>query len=176
MTSGSPWWNLSLFRIADVHGIQLVLQLGDGRVISADGAVRVFPYCHLAETHFQSVVGQQSAGKELSMAEEKLDRLGGLKGADHPRQDPDHPGPGAGKDGVFWWRGGEDAAVARRFARLDSDGLAVELENAAVGIGFAGQHAGVVDQELGGEVVGGVDDEVISADDLRDIAGIDPSL
>jgi len=45
-----------------------------------------------------------------------------------------------------------------------------------VGVGLAGQDAGVVDEELGGEIVGAVDDEVIAGNDGGNIGRTDPLL
>ena len=56
--------------------------------------------------------------------------------------------------------GGEDA------------GLAFEAEDGAVGIRFAGEHAGVVDEVARGEIVSAVGDHVIVADNIeRVLAG-----
>ncbi len=61
-------------------------------------------------------------------------------------------------------------------AGKDCNGLAYELEDTAMGVGLAGQHAGVVDQELGGEVVGAVDDKVIVGDNGTILAATIHSL
>ena len=46
-------------------------------------------------------------------------------------------------------------------------GLALEAEDAAVGVGLAGEDAGVVDEVAGLEVVGAVGDDVVVLEDLE---------
>ena len=136
-------------------------------MFAADRAGRVALERDLPELHAQGVVGEKTVGQQVTLGQQELDRLGGLDGAQDAGQHADHPGLGTGGDGVLGRRLGKDAAVAGRFPRPDGHGLAVELQDAAMGVGVAGQYAGVVDQELGGEVVGAVDDKVVVGDDVH---------
>jgi hypothetical protein len=47
-----------------------------------------------------------------------------------------------------------------------------EVEDRAVHVGQAQEHAGVVDEVAGGEVVGAVDDQVVVAEDLHDVGRV----
>ena len=58
----------------------------------------------------------------------------------------------------------EEAAVAGAPGRREDRGLPLEPEDAAVDVGPAAEHAGVVHQVPGREVVGAVDHEVVAGD------------
>ncbi len=68
-------------------------------------------------------------------------------------------------------RFGVEAAVARAFFGGEDAGLAFEAEDAAVGVGLAGEHAGVVDEVARLEVVGAVGDDVVVLEDFERVGG-----
>src|ERR1035441_9984011 len=53
----------------------VVDRLGDGRVLTADRALRVTRDAELAEAHVEGVDGKQAAGERLPDAEAQLDHL-----------------------------------------------------------------------------------------------------
>src|ERR1039457_1673473 len=171
----SSWiaWGIRIMsghlQIADSHGIQFILDLGDGRVITADRTGGFALERHLAKFHPQGAVGQQTVGKKFPLAQQKFDSFGCLDGTDDTGQHTDHTGLGAAGNGVLGGRFRKDAAITGRFVGLDRDGLAVELQDAAMGVRLAGQDTGVVDQEFCGKVVGAVDNEIIINDNLVNV-------
>lgn len=52
--------------------------------------------------------------------------------------------------------------------------LALKLEDAPVNQGLGGKIAGVVEEVLGGEVIGPIEDQVIVSYDLVDVGRIEP--
>ncbi len=158
--------------MAQVAGRLLVVdELGDGRVVAADAAVRVARDLDLAEGHRQSVVGQQVPCQQVADAEDVLEGFGRLQGADDAAHDAEHAGLATGRHGVFRRHRREDAAVARALPRHVGHELALEADDARMYEWLLLEDAGVVDQELRGEVVGAVDDEVVVlvADDIADV-------
>ncbi len=136
-------------------------------VRAAGGAVGVLAQLEGAEAHAERVDEQQAADERLADAEDELDDLGGLDDADEAGKDAEHAAFGAAGDEARRRRLGVEAAVAGAFLGGEDAGLAFEAEDAAVGVGLAGEHAGVVDQVAGLEVVGAVGDDVVVLEDLE---------
>ena len=143
----------------------VVDQLGDFRVRAAHLAVGVLAQLDELEGHIQGVVQQQLADQRLADAQDQLDRLGGLQGADGAGQHAQHAALGAGGHQPGRRRLGEQAAVARAAFGVEHAHLPVEAEDRAVHVRLASQHAQVVGQVAGGEVVRAVDDQVVALGD-----------
>ena len=155
----------------DAAELLVVDQLGDGGVVAADRTVRVLAELQLAETHPQRVVDQKAADERLADPHDQLDRLGGLDGAYHAGQDPEHAALGAARHEAGRRRLGVQAAVARAVLGAEDRGLPLEAEDAAVGVRYAEDHAGVVDQIAGRKVVSAVDDDVVAAQHVERVGG-----
>ena len=87
--------------------------------------------------------------------------------ADHARQYSEHAAFSAARHKPRRRRLGIQAAIARALLRVEDRRLTLEPEDRAVHIGLARQHARVVDQIAGGEVVGAVDDDVVIGEQLQ---------
>ncbi len=57
----------------DAAELFVIDQLGDGRLIAADGAFRIAPDLELAEGHLPGIVEQQPADQRLALAQHQLD-------------------------------------------------------------------------------------------------------
>ena len=89
-----------------------------------------------------------------------------------PGQNAQHSAFGAARHQAGRRRLGIQAAIARAALISEHRGLPFEAENRAVDVRLVQQHAGVVHQIAGGEVVGAVDDDVVILEDLeRVLAG-----
>src|SRR5215204_2845053 len=172
---------LGTLSLRDAAELLVVDQLRNGRVLAADGAVRVLAELHLAEAHVQRVVQEEPSDERLADPEYELGRLCGLDGADGARQDAENSALGAGRDeaGRGWL--GVEAAVARTFLGVEHARLTLEPEDRTVDVGLVQKDAGVVHQVPGREVVRAVDDHIIFLEDLqRVLAGerllVDPDL
>src|SRR5215210_1141058 len=158
-----------LFRGAllwDPAELLVVDQLGDRRVLTADGAFRVLAEFHLAQAHAQRVVEHETSDERLADPEYELDGLGSLDGADGARQYSKYPALGAARDEAGRRRLGIEAAVARAFLGVEHTRLALEAEDRAVDVGLVQEDARVVHQVTGREVVRAVDDHVVILEDL----------
>ncbi len=107
---------------------------------------------------------------------DQLDRLVGLQRPDGAAEHPEHAAFGAGGDHPRRGRLRVQAAVAGPVLRPEDAELAVEAVDRAPHVGLALQHAGVVDQVAGGEVVGAVDHQVVAADQLAGVLGVKAGL
>jgi hypothetical protein len=146
----------------------VVDQLRNGGVRAADGAVGILAELEFAEAHAQRVDQQQAADEGLALAEDKLDDLGGLDDADKAGEYAKHSTLGAGGHEARRRRLRIEAAVAGAILGGEDAGLALEAEDRSVGIGLvAAEHAGVVHEVAGLEVVSAVSDDVEVADDLH---------
>ena len=154
-------------RLLDAAELVVVDQFFDGRVRAADGAVGILAELEVAEVHAQRVDQQEAADERLADAEDELDDLGRLDDADEAGQDAEDAALGAGRDEARRRRFGIEAAVARAFLGGEDAGLALEAEDGAVGVGLAGEDAGVVDEVARLEVVGAVGDDVVVLEDLE---------
>src|SRR5689334_21308643 len=85
----------------------------DARRVAAHRARRIAAQLELAELHLERVVGHDAPRQGVPFAEDDLDRLGGLQGADDAAQDAEHSGLLARWCEVRRRRLGVPAAVAR---------------------------------------------------------------
>ena len=109
-------------------------------------------------------------------AQNQLDGFGGLDHADQARQNAEHAAFGARGNQARRRRLGIEAAIARPVLGREHAGLAFETENRAVDVRFASQHAGVVDQVAGWEIVGAVGDDVVFAEDVQRVFARESSV
>lgn len=114
------------------------------------------------------------ADQRLADAGEDLDGLGDLDGPDGRAEHAQHAALGAARDHARRRGLRVEAAVARAVLGPEDRGLAVEAVDRAPHVRLVQQHAGVVDQVTGGEVVRAVDDEVVLAEDLHHVLGFEP--
>ncbi len=151
------------------HAAELLVvdQFGQRRLLAADGAVGVLAQPHLVEGHRGRVVEQQAADERLAHAQDELDGLGGLDGPDRARQHTQHAALGATGHQARRRRLREETAVARALFGIEHRRLPLETEDAAVDVGLAQQHAGVISQITRREVVGAVDDDVVGREQFQ---------
>ena len=148
----------------------VVNELGDGRVLAAEGALGVAPELEFAELHVQRVEQEQAVEERSALAEDELQNLGGLDEADDAGQHAEHAALGAARDRAGRRRFGIEAAIARPAqVRREDAGLAFEAEDGAIHVRLPEQHAGVVGEVAGGEVVRAVHDDVVGADDVEGV-------
>src|SRR5918994_404076 len=128
---------LGTLSLRDAAELLVVDELGDGRVLAADGAVGVLAELHLAEAHVQGVVEQKPSDERLADPEYELDGLGSLDGSDGAGKDAEHPALRAARYEPRRRRLGLEATVARAFLSVEHARLALEAEDGAVDIGLA---------------------------------------
>ena len=153
----------------DAAELLVVDELGDGGVVAADRALGILAQLEFAEAHVERVDEQQAADERLALAEDELDDLSGLNDADQAGKNAQHAALGATGDQARRRRLGIEAAIAGAVFGGEDAGLALKPENRPVDVGLAQQHAGVVDQIAGGEVVGAVGDDVVVLEDLEGV-------
>ena len=158
---------------ADAAEFLVIDQRVDRRVRPADRALGVLADLHFAEGHLEGVVEQEPADQRFPGSQDEFDRLGRLNDADQARQNSQHAPLGAVGDKVGRRRLGIEAAIAGPVRREKDGRLAVEPEDRAINVGFAQEHAGVVDQVAGGKVVGAVDDHVVAGEQVESVRAVD---
>ena len=152
---------------ADAAELVVVNQFRQGRLGAAGRAVGVLAELQLAELHLQRVKDQQTPLQRLAGAEDELDGFVRLNRADDAGQHSEHAAFGAARHQPGRGRLGIEAAVAGAVRQREDRRLPFEAEDAAVDVGLAEQHAGVVDEIARGEVVGAVRDDVVRAEDVE---------
>src|SRR6266511_2463970 len=160
----------------DTAELLVVDQLGDGRVLAADRALRVLANADVLERQLQRVVDEQPPDQRVADAGDELDRLVGLDRADRGAEHAEHAALGAGGNHARRGRLGVQAAVAGTVLGPEDAGLPIVAVGRAPHVRLALEHAGVVDQVAGGEVVGAVHDQVVVADDPAGVLGGEPGL
>ena len=132
----------------------------------------------LAEAHGQRVIGEKGPGEQLTLAKEVLDGFCGLYAADNAADGTQYARFFARRHGPGRRHSVKDAAVARTFSRHIGQGLATKADDTGMGKGMAAQYAGIVDEELGREIIRRVDNEIVVlvVDDLGQRLGIDPFI
>src|SRR6266511_3746147 len=165
-------------RLVRDHAAEVLVvdQLGDRRVLAADRAVRVLAHPDVLEGQLQRVVDDQPAHQRLADAGDQLDGLVGLDRADRGAEHAEHAALGAGGHHPRRGRFRVQAAVARAVLGPEDADLPVEAVDRAPDVGLALQHAGVVDQVAGGEVVRAVHHQVVAADQLAGVLRGQPGV
>ena len=134
-------------------------------------AVGVLVQLDEIEAHIVGVIEQQPADQRLTDAKDQLERFGRLERADGSRQDAEHTALRAGGHQTRRRWLGEQAAIAGTNPGVEHAHLPFEAVNRPVNVGFTGQHAQVIGQVAGGEVVGSIDDQIVWFGDLHGIRG-----
>jgi hypothetical protein len=73
-----------LSRGCEAAELFVVHQFRDGRVLTADRALRITPNTYFAETHGQRIVHQQAADEGFAFANDKFDGFRSLNHANDP--------------------------------------------------------------------------------------------
>ena len=150
----------------------LVVDQGlDGGLLSAERALRILAQLQLPELHLQGIVKNQTADQGPPAAQNQLDGFGGLNQSDDSGEDSQDAPLGATGNQSRRRRLRIEAAVAGTLAGVEHRRLALEPEDAPVDVGLVQQNAGVVHQVAGGEVVGSVDHDVVSGNDVQGVVG-----
>src|SRR6267378_283466 len=99
-------------------------------MLAAHRAIGIFAQLQLAELHGQGVEKKQASGETVAAAENQLDCLHGLNGANNSG--------GHAEDGH----------------------LAFKAENRTVDVGLAQENASIVHQVAGRKIIGAIDDDI----------------
>ena len=126
------------------------------------------------ERHAQRFVLEQPAVERLAHARDDLHRLGGLDQRDEARQHAEHAALRARRHRARRRRLRVEAAITGAVARVEHGRLPVEAEDRAVHVRPAEQHARVVGEIAGGEVVRAVDDHVVLREQRERVLGREP--
>src|SRR3989338_5912252 len=105
----------------------------------------------------------------MAFAQDQLDDLGRLNHANQARKNSQHTALGATGNQARRWRFGVEAAVARTVLGGEYRSLSLEAEDAPVNIGLAEQHASVIDQVPGREIIGAVGNDVVISEQVESI-------
>jgi hypothetical protein len=136
------------------------------RRVGADRAGRVAAEPELGERRVEGVEQEESAGERVADAEKELQDLIRLEQAHDPGHDAEDAGHRAAGSELGRRRGRVEAAVARAVERLEHRELALEPVDRGVDDGDPGEDRRVVQRVARLELVGPVEDDVVSGDDL----------
>lgn len=140
----------------------------------ADRAMGVGSDVQFAEPCGQGVNDHQAPDERLADAEDEFECFRGLERADQPGQDTEDPRFGAVGHRARRRRFGEEATVTRTSGvRREHTGLPFEAQDRAVDVGFLQEHAGVVHQIAGDEVIRAVDHPVIATDEFEGVPAVE---
>ena len=149
-------------------GLFVVDQMIDGGVCAADGARVTMLHGNGAELHGLGIEGEQTVRQQFADACEILQGLCGLNGAQHTSDSPQYTSLRTSRYGSCgrWFL--KHTTVTGR-ARQMGKRLTVEAQDTSVRERFTCHHTSIVDEELHGEVVRAVNDEVVL---LNNIEGV----
>ncbi len=138
-------------------------------MLTANRAGRILAKFDRVKGHVQAVVQDHAPDERFADANDQLDRFGSLQCANGSRQDTKHTAFGAARheSGRWWLR--EQAAIAWPFLRIKHGQLALKAEDAAVHVGLAQKHAGVVNQITGREIVRPINNDIVVFEDFESI-------
>ena len=128
------------------------------------------PELELPKLHAQGIKEEQPAAQGGADTGDDFHGLGGLNHPNDSGEYAHHAALGAGRNHARRRWLGEEVAVVRALGiQVEHRGLAFKTEDRAVHVGFAEQHAGVVHQVTGREVVGAVANDVVTPNDLEGV-------
>src|SRR6202521_4541474 len=130
---------------------------------------------NFAEGHGHGVVEEHSVDQPVTDAGDQLDRLGGLDGADDPRERREDADVLGFFDGSRRRWLGIEAAIAAA-ARDEHRHLTFDAKDAAVHERFAKQVGRVAEEVARAKGVGAVDDDVVPSEQLHRIVFVDGLL
>src|SRR5216684_3067300 len=122
----------------------------------------------------ERVIDHQPPDQRVADPGDDLDRLVDLDGPDRGAEHAEDSALGARGHHARRRRFRVQAAVARAVLGPEDAGLSVEPVDRSPDVGLAEQHARVVDQVAGGEVVGAVHDQVVGLEHLHRVVGVQP--
>jgi hypothetical protein len=138
---------------------------------STDRTIGIFSEFHFPEFSVQGIEGKESVGEQLAFAKGKFNRLIGLQSAKDPGNHSDNSSLTAGWYGIGWWWFKKNTPVTGRLLWPYGKRLPGKTQDSAMGVGHAGENAGIVHQKFGRKVICPIDDKIISLDDIHDIYG-----
>ena len=144
----------------------IIYQMVDGGMIAADGARRALLHVDGTELHGLGIEGQQAVGQQLTDTRKVFQRLSSLDGTQHTSDGTQYASLRTRWYGTYGRRLFEEATIAGCAWQMGKR-LAVEAQNATVREWLARHHTRIINQELHGEVVGTVHDEVVLLDDVQ---------
>lgn len=152
-----------------VADLFVVYEVGDGGILTAEGAVDIASGFDFSKGHIQSIIHKQSALESPSFAENDLESFDCLDGPDGSGDTAEHPSLLAvGNRSRRRWLA-ENAAVAGSFSWDDGSHLAVKAEDGPMNQRFSRHNTGVVYQKACGKVVGTVNDDIIIFDEIENV-------
>ncbi len=140
---------------------------------AATRAMRIARQAQFAERRRERIEAQQASDQRLADIEDQLDRLARLQQADDAGQHAEHAGLRAVRRIFGGRRLGKQAAVARRVRRraIEHADLTGEAMHRAVHERNLQLPGRGVEQVARREIVGAIDDDIVSADQRFDIPG-----
>src|SRR4029077_7748676 len=141
---------------ADAAERLVVDQLRHGRMRAADRAIRILLQLELPKLQLQGVEQDQASEGGLTRSQDELDRPHRLDRADDAREDAEHAAFGTRGNQSGRWRLRVETAVARPALGVEYRRLTLEAKNRAVDVRLVEQHACIVHEVAGREVIGAV--------------------
>ena len=139
-------------------------------MLSADRALAVAPEFEFPEFQVERVEKEQAVQKGEALAQDEFEDFGGLDEADDAGNDAEDAGLGAtGREPGRGWFWKKTAVAGAAQVRGQDAGLALEAEDGAVDVGFLEEHAGIVDQVAGREIVAAIGHEVVGSNEFEGI-------
>ncbi len=158
----------------DAAELIVINQLLDRRVVTTDRARGIATQLEFAELHVERVEEQQASDHGRAFAQREFQNLRRLNATDDAGQHAEDAAFCATRHHAGRRRFGIQTAVARAAeVRREHAGLALEPEDRAIDIRLLEQHAGVVSEIARREIVRAVHHDIVGADEIEGVAGID---
>ena len=158
------------FKVA--RGLLVIYQVVDGGVRAADGARVAMLHRYGAEQHGLGIEGQQAIGQQLPYPCEVFQRLSSLDGAQHTGNGTQDTRLRTRWYGSYGRRFLEHTTVTGRAWQM-RERLSVKAQDATMRERLACHHTRIIDEELHGEVVRAVDDEVVLLDNIERVRRVE---
>src|ERR1051325_9114871 len=118
----------------DAAELLVVDQLGDGRSLSTDRAVRILHELHFPEFHIKRIIEKQPPHQRVAFSKDQLDGFSCLNESNRSGENTKHPALCAGRNHAGWRRFGVKAPVAGALFSPEYGGLTFKTEDTPINI------------------------------------------
>jgi hypothetical protein len=148
----------------------VIREFENGWAVATDGTARITAAFDLAKAEVKGLIEKEATCKRSSDAEKQFYGLCSLDETDYARKNAKNAPFGAVCDraGRRWLR--KQATITRSAKMWSEDtGLSVKAGDGSVDVCLLEEHAGVVCEVAGGEIIRAVNDYVVGSDDIEGV-------
>src|SRR5579872_220227 len=164
---------IDFLEVYQVLFLRLQRNVANRRFLSAKRTRRIAFNDKFANVHAERIHEQQPADERFTDAENQFERFIRLERADDARKYTKNTAFRARRHRARRRRLREKTPITRAALRCEDADLSVKTKDRTINVGFAFQHARIVDEVARFEAIGAVDDDVVQAHEIASVRCIE---